>query len=92
LWNNGIPTVAQCGEALNMSARYLSDLLKIETGRSAKDHIHDFIIEKAKTSLLGSNTSVSEVAYGLGFEYPQHFAKLFKLKTGLNPTDFRTLN
>ena len=90
--NKGLPTVAHCGEALNMSARYLSDLLKVETGRSAKDHIHDFIIEKAKTLLLGSNTSVSEVAYGLGFEYPQHFAKLFKLKTGLNPTDFRTLN
>jgi AraC family transcriptional regulator, transcriptional activator of pobA len=92
LSHNGIPTVTQCGEALNMSARYLSDLLKVETGRSAKDHIHDFIIEKAKTLLLGSNTSVSEVAYGLGFDYPQHFAKLFKLKTGLNPTDFRTLN
>jgi AraC-like DNA-binding protein len=88
----GLPTVSQCGEALNMSARYLSDLLKVETGRSAKDHIHDFIIEKAKTLLLGSNTSVSEVAYSLGFDYPQHFAKLFKLKTGLNPTDFRTLN
>ena len=92
LSNNGLPTVAHVGEALNMSARYLSDLLKVETGRTAKDHIHDFIIEKAKTLLLGSNTSVSEIAYGLGFDYPQHFGKLFKLKTGLNPTDFRTLN
>jgi AraC-like DNA-binding protein len=92
LSNNGMPTVADCGKALNMSGRYLSDLLKIETGRGVKDHIHDFIIEKAKTLLLGSNASISEVAYGLGFEYPQHFAKLFKLKTGQNPTDFRTLN
>jgi AraC-like DNA-binding protein len=92
LADKGLPTVTQCGEALNMSPRYLSDLLKIETGRSAKDHIHDFIIEKAKTSLLGSNKSVSEIAYSLGFDYPQHFTKLFKLKTGLNPTDFRTLN
>lgn len=92
LADKGLPTVAHCGEALNMSARYLSDLLKAETGRSAKDHIHDFIIDKAKTLLLGSNTSVSEVAYSLGFDYPQHFTKLFKLKTGLNPTDFRTLN
>lgn len=92
LAEKGLPTVAHCGEALNMSARYLSDLLKVETGRSAKDHIHDFIIEKAKTLLLSSNTSISEVAYGLGFDYPQHFTKLFKLKTGLNPTDFRTLN
>ncbi len=92
LANKGLPTVSHCADALNMSAGYLSDLLKLETGRGAKDHIHDFIIEKAKTLLLGSNRSVSEVAYGLGFEYPQHFTKLFKLKTGLNPTDFRTLN
>ncbi len=92
LLQNGIPTVANCGKALNMSGRYLSDLLKIETGRSAKDHIHNFIIEKAKTLLLSSKTSISEVAYSLGFDYPQHFTKLFKLKTGLNPTDFRILN
>lgn len=89
---NGLPSISKCGEALNMSGSYLSDLLRLETGRSAKDHIHDFIIEKAKTLLLGSNTTVSEVAYGLGFDYPQHFTKLFKQKTGLNPTDFRTLN
>ncbi len=88
---NGIPTVSHCGVALNMSPRYLSDLLKIETGRGAKDHIHDFIIEKAKTLLLGSKVPVSEVAYSLGFHYPQHFAKLFKAKTGQNPTDFRII-
>lgn len=92
LIENGLPTVAHCGEALNMSPRYLSDLLKIETGRGAKDHIHDFIIEKAKTLLLGSKVPVSEVAYSLGFDYPQHFAKLFKAKTGFNPTDFRSVN
>ncbi len=88
----GVPTVSQCGEALNMSPRYLSDLLKTETGMSAKEHIYYFIIEKAKTLLLSSEASVSEVAYILGFEYPQHFSKLFKTKTGLNPTDYRTVN
>ncbi len=92
LMDKGLPTVAECGEALNMSARYLSDLLKAETGRSAKDYIHDYIIEKAKTLLLASNSSVSEVAYQLGFEYPQHFSKFFKAKTGYNPTDFRNVN
>jgi AraC-like DNA-binding protein len=92
LVNNKMPTLMQCGEALNISGSYLSDLLRIETGRSAKDHIHDFIIEKAKTLLLGSNAPVSEVAYDLGFDYPQHFSKLFKAKTGFNPTDYRTLN
>ena len=89
---NGLPTVSQCGDALNISGSYLSDLLKVETGRSAKDHIHGYIIEKAKTLLLSSNTSINEVAYTLGFGYPQHFSKLFKSKTGLNPTEYRSLN
>jgi AraC-like DNA-binding protein len=92
LTNNGLPTITQCGEALNMSGRYLSDLLKVETGRSAKDHIHGYIIEKAKTLLLNTNSSVSAVAYDLGFEYPQHFSKLFKSKTGSSPSEYRSLN
>lgn len=77
----GIPTIGQCGEAMNLSGSYLSDLLKVETGRSAKDHIHGFIIDKAKTLLLNSPVPVNEVAFSLGFEYPQHFSKLFKSKT-----------
>lgn len=92
LYKKGLPTITQCGQALNMSGRYLSDLLKVETGRGAKDHIHDFIIEKAKNVLLNSNESVSAVAYDLGFEYPQHFSRLFKSKTGLSPTEYRNLN
>ena len=92
LKNNGLPTVMQCGKALNMSGRYLSDLLKLETGRSAKDHIHSYIIEKAKTLLLNSNSAVSEVAYDLGFEYPQHFSKLFRAKTGNSPSEYRNMN
>jgi AraC-like DNA-binding protein len=77
---------------MNMSGSYLSDLLKIETGNSAKDHIHSYLIEKAKTTLLNSNSSISEIAFGLGFEYPQHFSKLFKGKVGLSPTEYRNLN
>ena len=92
LLKEGIPNITQCGEALNMSGRYLSDLLKLETGRSAKDHIHNYIIEKAKTRLLNSNISVSNLAFDLGFEYPQHFSKLFKSKTGLNPSEYRVMN
>lgn len=88
----GIPTVAQCGEALHMSGSYLSDLLKIETGRSAKDHIYGHLIDLAKTSLLSSTRSVSEVAFDLGFEYPQHFSKLFKNKTGMSPSEYRNQN
>lgn len=92
LAEKGIPSVGDCGKSLNMSGSYLSELLKVETGRSAKDHIHDCIIHRAKNILLNSNASIGEVAYGLGFEYPQHFSTLFKSKTGLNPTDYRSNN
>ncbi len=88
----GIPSVKYCGDQLNMSPNYLSDLLKKETGKSAKDHIHGFIVNSAKNQLLGSTDSVSEIAYNLGFDYPQHFSKLFKKKTGITPAKFRTLN
>ncbi len=92
LLNQGLPTVQQCGEALNMSGYYLSDLLKVETGKSTKEHIILFMIEQAKTKLLGSELSVSEIAFDFGFEYPQHFSKLFKSKTGYSPSEYRSLN
>jgi AraC-like DNA-binding protein len=92
LAEKGIPSITQCGEALNMSGPYLSELLKLETGRSAKDHIHAYLIEKAKTSLLKSKEPISEIAFNLGFEYPQHFSKLFKSKTGTSPSEYRNLN
>lgn len=88
----GIPSVRFCSEELNMSANYLSDLLKKETGRNAQDHIHSFIIDKAKTLLLSSNEPVGQVAYGLGFEYSQHFSKMFKAKTGMSPREYRSVN
>ncbi|MEE4000739.1 helix-turn-helix domain-containing protein [Tenacibaculum sp. FZY0031] len=88
----GIPTVKYLGEKMNISPYYLSDLLKKETGRNTIEHVHFYIIDKAKTNLLNSTKSISEIAYELGFEYPQHFAKLFKNKTGLSPTEYRSLN
>lgn len=88
----GVLSVKYCANELAMSSNYLGDLLKTETGRSAKDHINDFVIEKAKTRLLGSNKSVSEIAYSFGFEYPQGFSKLFKAKTGVSPSQYRNLN
>ena len=88
----GIPSVKYCGEQLHMSPNYLSDLLKKETGRNAKDHILSFVINKAKNELLATSTSVSEIAYTLGFEYPQHFSKLFKKYTGTSPAKYRLLN
>ncbi len=92
LLERGLPTVTQCGEALNMTGSYLSDLLKLETGKSALTYIHAYVIEEAKTMLLGTNDSVGEVAYRLGFQYQQHFSKLFKAKTGVSPSDFRNTN
>ena len=92
LEESGIPTIDQCGEALNMSGPYLSDLLRIETGSSAKDHIYKILIERTKTMLLNSSDSISQIAYKFGFEYPQNFSKLFKSKTGMTPTEYRNLN
>jgi AraC-like DNA-binding protein len=89
---SGIPTVSQCGKALNISGHYLSDLLKIETGKTAKEHIHLKLIDKAKSKLLNSNVSIKSLAYDLGFTSPQHFSTLFKVKTGMNPSEFRNLN
>ncbi len=89
---NGLPTVKWCAEKLNLTPNYLSDLLKKETGKNAQEHIHYFLIEEAKEKLLGSNNSISEIAYGLGFEYPQYFSKLFKKKTGMSPVEYRALN
>lgn len=92
LKESGIPSVQYFAEILNMSPQYLTEMLKKETGRSAQSHIHEVLISKAKTTLLNSNKSVSEIAYDLGFEYPQYFSTLFKKKTQLNPSDFRSLN
>ncbi len=92
LSEKGLPTVTQCGEALNLSPYYLSDLLKAETGKSAKEHIDLLIIQKAKNLLLQSKESISEIAYQLGFEYPNHFSKHFKSKTGQSPSEYRVYN
>ncbi|MFT5217786.1 MAG: AraC-like DNA-binding protein [Glaciecola sp.] len=88
----GIPTVKQCGIEMNMSGHYLSDLLKNETGKSLIEHLHLQLIDRAKNSLLSTNDSVSQIAYSLGFGYPQYFSKLFKSKTGMSPSKYRNLN
>lgn len=90
--DNGVLSVKQCAKQLNLSVNYLGDLIKSETGRSAKDQINDYVIEKAKNQLLGSNKSISRIGYSLGFEYPQGFNKLFKSKVGISPSEYRNLN
>lgn len=85
----GLPDVKYCAEVMGYSPNYLSDLLKKETGKNTQEHIHFYLIEKAKTMLLGTEEHVNRIAYSLGFEYPQHFSKLFKNKTGVSPTVYR---
>jgi AraC family transcriptional activator of pobA len=89
LATQGLPTVTYVADALNVSPGYLSGLLKTLTGQSTQQHIHNTLIEKAKEKLSTTALSVSEIAYGLGFEHPQSFSKLFKTKTNLSPLEFR---
>jgi AraC family transcriptional activator of pobA len=85
----GLPTVESIADQLHLSAHYLSDLLRSLTGQSAQQHIQDKLIEKAKEYLTVTNLSVAEIAYHLGFEYPQSFNKLFKKKMNVSPLEFR---
>lgn len=88
----GPPTIQYLADNCHISPSYLSDLLTKETGRSAKDHINDFLIDKAKHLLLSSNDSISGIAYSLGFNYPHYFGRMFKQKTGYSPKDYRQVN
>jgi YesN/AraC family two-component response regulator len=92
LIESGQPTIEYLAGECNLSPNYLSDLLSKETGRSAKDHINDFLIEKAKHLLLSSTDSISGIAYSLGFNYPHYFGRIFKKKTGKTPQEYRQLN
>ena len=89
LANQGLPTVQQIAEALNVSPNYLSGMLKTLTGQSTQQHIHNKLIEKAKEKLSTTSLSIGEIAYQLGFEHSQSFSKLFKSKTKLSPIEFR---
>lgn len=89
---SGLPTVKSLADQVHLSPSYLSDLLKKETGMTAQDLIHYHLIEAAKNILLHTNQSVGEIAYSLGFEYPQYFSKLFKQKTGKTPVEYRSQN
>ena len=90
--SKGIPTVNALADQLNISAGYLSDMLRALTGQNAQQHIHAKMIEKAKEILSTSNLTVAEVAYQLGFGHPQSFSKIFKRKTNISPIDFRNSN
>jgi AraC-like DNA-binding protein len=90
--NLGLPTVKYCAENIHLSANYLGDLIKKETGKSPQEHIQLKLMDIAKERIFDTSKTVSEIAYELGFKHPQHFSRLFKNETGYTPNEYRLLN
>jgi AraC-like DNA-binding protein len=88
----GLPSVAYCANELHLSANYFGDLIKKETGRSAQEYIQNKIIDIAKNKIFDNNKTINEIAFELGFKYPQHFSRLFKNRVGYTPNEYRNLN
>jgi AraC family transcriptional regulator, transcriptional activator of pobA len=86
----GLPSVTYYADELNLSANYFGDLIKKETGKSASEYIHLKLIDVAKERIFDANKSVSEIAYELGFKYPQHFSRVFKQHVGMSPQEYRS--
>jgi len=88
----GLPSVAYCAKELNLSANYFGDLVKKETGKTAQEYIQSKVIDVAKERIFDQSKSLSQIAYELGFKYPQHFSRLFKQRVGQTPNEYRMLN
>ena len=88
-YESGLPTVTFMAERLNFSSRYLSDVLKQETGKTALELIHLYIITEAKNLLKQGTMNIAEISYSLGFENPTYFSRLFKKEAGVSPNYFR---
>ena len=88
----GLPSVSYCASELNLSASYFGDLIKRETGKTAQEYIQAKVIDEAKERIFDQSKSVSQIAYELGFKYPQHFTRLFKQRVGQSPNEYRSLN
>ncbi|HTF19497.1 MAG TPA: helix-turn-helix transcriptional regulator [Chryseolinea sp.] len=86
----GLPLVSYCANELNLSANYFGDLIKKETGKSAHEFIQLKLIDAAKEKIFDVNKSLSEIAYELGFKYPQHFTRVFKQHVGVSPLEYRS--
>lgn len=87
--SSGLPTVKYCADKLNLSPNYFGDLVKKETGKSPREHIQLQLIEVAKEKICDKSKSVSQIAYELGFEYPQYFSRLFKRCVGVTPNEYK---
>lgn len=86
----GLPTVAWCADNLHLSPNYFGDLVKKYSGRSAQEFIKSTIVDYAKLLLANNSYQVNEIAYKLGFKYPQHFSRLFKHIEGISPSQYRS--
>ncbi|HWK05089.1 MAG TPA: helix-turn-helix transcriptional regulator [Puia sp.] len=92
LTEKGPPSVSYMADQLHISPRYLSDILRQESGKTALEHIHIYLISEAKNLLKGEDKSVSEIAYALGFENMSYFSRLFKKTVGVTPVIFKKQN
>jgi AraC family transcriptional activator of pobA len=90
--DSGLPSVSYFADRLHLSANYFGDLIKKETGKSAQEHIQLKLITLAKERIFDTDKSVSQIAFELGFKYPQHFNRMFKKNTGYTPIEYRSLN
>jgi AraC-like DNA-binding protein len=88
----GLPSVAYCASELNISPNYFGDLVKKDTGKTAQEYIQCKVIDVAKERIFDQSKSINQVAYELGFKYPQHFTRLFKQRVGQSPNEYRMLN
>ena len=88
----GLPTVKYFADKVFLSANYFGDMIRKQTGQTASEYIQNKLIERAKEALLGTDKTTSEIAYGLGFQYPQHLSRMFKRVTGYTPNEFRSQN
>ena len=86
----GLPTVRYFADKVCLSPNYFGDMIRKQTGQTASDYIQNKLIERTKEALLSTDSTMSEIAYGLGFQYPQHLSRMFKRVTGLTPGEFRT--
>ncbi|MFN0255583.1 helix-turn-helix domain-containing protein [Pedobacter ureilyticus] len=88
----GLPSVAYCASQLHLSANYFGDLIKKETGKTAQEYIQLKVMDVAKEKIFDTSKSLSEIAYELGFKYPQHFSRSFKQHVGYSPNEYRMMN
>ncbi|WP_320970022.1 helix-turn-helix transcriptional regulator [Bacteroides nordii] len=86
----GLPSVKYFADKICLSSNYFGDMLKKETGKTPQEHIQDKVIEMAKEHIVETNETVSQIAYTLGFQYPQHLCRLFKKRVGCTPNEYRT--